>query len=231
MRDSCEIFNGRYLRTPLGTTAPASSLEDKSREKNNGVFQNNPIWVQEKSGQWVIEHSSALNQSIILGSIATMSMGTKDQSFTCWFKMTEAGFVANRYLCRCGGGAANGGYLLQINAATTCYISFNDGTAGNIVKSFTIPTPFDSRYHQIVLTMNRDSLALAYLDGVVSTTAGLDISGKQAFITNGENFYLGFVATSLYGRMSKARVVNRVYNPDEIMRMYINEAPLFGIGV
>lgn len=232
MKDSCDIFRGRYPRTALNGTTPPSSLEDMSRGKNNGVFSADaPVWKQEKSGIWVIEHDNGLNQYATLGTKPTMSMGLGDQSVALWLKMAETGYVGARYFVRCGGNGVRAGYrIFSLSSNTKIYISFSSGLASELQRSYTVANIYDSRYHFFVCTMQRTSNVLMYLDAVLSVET-LNISGENAFITNDENFVLGFSATGMYGRMGGVRVTNRIYTPDEILRMYIAEAPLYGLKV
>jgi hypothetical protein len=230
-KSTSEIFRVKYPRTPFGMAAPATGIADASRSQQNGTFVNSVSWVQEPSGIWVNNFTSGLTDYVSVGTIAKMSMGLGDQSVCLWFKMTETGFVAARYLIVCG--AASGtpgtpGFRIIAASSNSIQIGFCDGTLVRIMPIMSTINFYDSKYHLLSVVFDRNVQGYLYVDGIVSVSP-CDITPQQGNILNELILTIGLVITSMYGRIGGVRVINRVLTPDEINRIYASERSLYGV--
>jgi hypothetical protein len=103
MRTRGLVFESRLYR---GDATPPSSLEDVTREHNNGVFTTAPTWEKQSSGLWALKFVSGSSQFVTLPDIKQL-LGATQATWMAWVR--KDAYVADQTIA--GDYATTAGHL------------------------------------------------------------------------------------------------------------------------
>ncbi|MFA5013100.1 MAG: LamG-like jellyroll fold domain-containing protein [Candidatus Paceibacterota bacterium] len=160
------------------------------------------------------------------GNNASLSMGTKDHTVSIWVKFDNASPpTEEETLIFCGGTvAATEGYWIRRQiGGTGIYFCFNDGSATRANGALSANgTLINNIWYNIVITMDRDSNAQAYINGQKQTGYVVSLSSWQTDIQNTYNFQIGgFGAVyTMAGKIDEVRIFNAITTLSQIQQNY-----------
>jgi prepilin-type N-terminal cleavage/methylation domain-containing protein len=165
------------------------------------------------------------DDSLDFGNKAAFSMGNGDHTVSFWTKIENATSVDYELFIGCSTtGSTSAGYWIFRGAAgsTALSIFFNNGVSGNSANLSDAGTFVPGSWYYVVVTMDRDNLIKAYLNGK-QTNNTFNISAYQGNLQNAITLRVGGMSSTSYrtkGRMDEIRLFNSIPTASQIKEQY-----------
>ena len=159
------------------------------------------------------------------GNNSSLSMGLGDQTIAMWVKFASISASGNKTLIMNGGGDLNPGspgiWMYKMSTISDVRFNFSDGTAGRVSK--TIAYINDTKWHHLIVIIDRDKGVTAYVDGM-SFGITSDITGQKSSVKNIFSTRIGGYSATQHpfnGSIDDVRIYNTVLSSSQIKQNYI----------
>jgi prepilin-type N-terminal cleavage/methylation domain-containing protein len=167
------------------------------------------------------------------GNNASLWMGTNDHTVSLWVKFDNAVAPQEETLFVCilgGSGAGKAGYWLYRYYTDRLYFRFSDGLI-SYINNYMTPTGAvgGNTWYYVVVTMDRDGVAQAYINGQIQTGYSLNISAQTGNLQNSDVLRMGAYSISQYrlaGKIDEPKIYHAITSVSLINEIYysgINE--------
>ncbi len=164
------------------------------------------------SGQCL--HFDGVDDMVDFGSDNSLSMGTKDHALSIWVRFDNDPPLDSETIFYCGAIAeTQPGYWLYRRTTKNLRLWFSDGSAGTLTPYLTNANVINANvWYYVVVTIDRDGVAQAYLNGQIQTGYSADISTKQGNIANYTSLKIGNTGGSyrFSGKIDEPRIYHGV---------------------
>jgi len=167
------------------------------------------------------------NDYIQIATANKLDMGTGDRTIAGWFKFGRSSFSTYETLYFSGagsGGTNQDGIFIYVYNSSSINVAFSDGTATRLIKQFNAnKSLYDGAWHHLAFVFDRDANLNLYVDGVVSSTGGFNISSQKGDVNDIYEKYIGRVISGGYpfsGNMDDLRIYSRALSASEISTLY-----------
>lgn len=190
--------------------------------KNHGVLTGGPIWAgsQSRAGGWGALKLDGTDDYVSLGTATELNI-QGEMVFSCWHKAngdytTNQAFIASSP----DGGAAN--YVVTFGFTANKFEFWNTAAGPNLASVASISDD-EWRFYTAVRSGSSSNWTLdLYINGILdNTTAGLTTNpnGTTADMVALGRFG-GFNGYYVNGYMDDARLYNRSFTANEVLRLY-----------
>jgi hypothetical protein len=196
------VFESRLYR---GEATPPSSLEDVTREHNNGVFTTAPTWEKQSSGLWALKFVSGSSQYVTIPDIKQL-LGAKQATWMAWVRKDAS--VVSQAIASDFSTAGKRRWRFGENNANQWIVYVGDGT--NVVNSDFINSLYTTGWRFVWVRFTGNSatgLETGVDDAVVTPASTTSVAAlgagvlNQTYIGRRETFYasqtLGALAISI----------------------------------
>jgi len=208
-----------------------TTWSDLSRSGNNGTLVNGPTFNSANGGSIVFDGT---NDNCVLGNV--LNMGLNSWTLSCWVKL-NTGSGTMGIVGKSRHNTSNAGRYVIFIASNLIYSLFQPDA--NTFTITTSVTPYvDGKFHNIVLTINRNDFMTLYIDSTsVGTPVG--ISGKTLanLRDSRDYFYVGASGDAtgespdlfLNGNIAQTQIYNRALSASEILQNFNATRARFGV--
>ena len=230
---SSSVSSGLVLNLDAGNTSSYSGSDttwtDLSGNGYNGILTNGPTYSSSNGGSIVFDGA---NDVASFGNVLNMNLSS--WTLSCWVKFND--------------GSAFQGIMGKTSYRSNVgrysfYIEFGNLHAffqPDINYSITTPiAPYlDNKFHNLVMTIDRESMMYFYIDGIsVGTPLNVSSTSSINLNTSTDNFYIGSYGSSnglspfafLNGNVSQASIYNRAISATEVLENYNALQPRFAV--
>lgn len=219
-----------YLDAANKRSYSGSGTEWKDLSGNNysGSLNNGPIYTTDNFGSIVFD---GVDDSCNFGNV--LNIGLSDWTYGCWFKLSNS-LPTQGIFGKTSFRSFAGRYAIYIeNSQLSTLLQ----PAGNNFLITTSITPYnDGNWHQILITIDRDSNMSMYTDGKLINS--INISSASSVNMNSTDIlclgsYVNNIGTTpslpFNGSISTAQIYNRVLTSKEILQNYEAKKGRFGL--
>ena len=227
------VTNGLVLNLDAGNTSSyigsGTSWTDLTSYGNNGTLTNGPVYNAGNGGSIVFD---GINDVVGFGNI--LNIGLNSWTMSCWVKFNGASGVLG-IMGKTSFRSNVGRYSIYIED-NNIYAFFQPLTNNVITTSI---TPYlDNKFHNLVMTIDRTSMAYFYVDGIsVGTPLNVSSTSNINLNTSTDNFYIGSYATNtgqtpdyfFNGNIGQASIYNRALTTAEVIANFNALRTRFGL--
>lgn len=201
---------------------------DLSGNGNNGTLTNGPTFDSNNNGGIVFD---GVDDSCNFGNI--LNIGLNDWTYGCWFKITNP-TPTQGIFGKTSFRSFAGRYAIYIeNSQLAALLQ----PAGNNFLITTNIIPYnDGNWHQISITIDRDSDMIMYIDGVlinsinISSTSSVNMNSTDIMCLGSYVNNSGTTPSlSFNGFISNAQIYNKALTQLEILQNYNATKKRFGL--
>ena len=228
---SAFVTTGLVLNLDAGNTASypgtGTTWTDLSGNGYNGTLTNGPTYSSSNGGNIVFDGT---NDVASFGNI--LNIGLSSWTMSCWVKFNSVSGLAGII-----GKTSYRGYVgrYSINLEGGNLLAFFQPDINYIITTPVAPY-LDNKFHNLVMTINRTSMAYFYVDGIsVGTPLNVSSTSNINLNTSTDNFYIGSYGNGdgqsplyfLNGNVSQASIYNRALTAAEVLQNYNTLRPRF----
>ena len=219
------------LNLDAGNTASypgtGTTWTDLSGNGYNGTLTDGPTYSSSNGGNIVFDGT---NDVASFGNI--LNIGLSSWTMSCWVKFNSVSGLAGII-----GKTSYRGYVgrYSINLEGGNLLAFFQPDINYIITTPVAPY-LDNKFHNLVMTINRTSMAYFYVDGIsVGTPLNVSSTSNINLNTSTDNFYIGSYGNGdgqsplyfLNGNVSQASIYNRALTAAEVLQNYNTLRPRF----
>jgi hypothetical protein len=225
------VTSGLLLNLDAGNTASypgtGTTWTDLSGNGYSGTLTNGPTYSSSNGGTIVFDGT---NDVASFGNI--LNIGLSSWTMSCWVKFNYVSGIAG-IMGKTSYRAYVGRYSFNLEGGNLLAFFQPDN---NYIITTPVAPYLDNKFHNLVMTINRTSMAYFYVDGIsVGTPLNVSSTSNINLNTSTDNFYIGSYGnvngqSPLYflnGNVSQASIYNRALTAAEVLQNYNTLRPRF----
>jgi len=172
------------------------------------------------SGQCL--HFDGVDDVVNCGNNSSLSMGTRDHTISIWARFDNASPpTEEETLIFCGGTVApsDGYWIRRQIGGTGLYFCFNDGSETRLNGLLSANgTLVANNWYNIVVRMDRDASAQAFINGQIQIGYTVGLSSRQGDVQNTYNLQIGGYGASytMAGKIDDVKIYHAVASSSQI---------------
>ncbi|MFA5013154.1 MAG: LamG-like jellyroll fold domain-containing protein [Candidatus Paceibacterota bacterium] len=234
-----QVFANSLRNSLMGDLVSEWKLDGSTNDTWAASFANNGTWSGPTAPNTVATYGTVaecvsgqcmdfdgVDDMVNFGNNASLSMGTKDHTISLWVKFDDA--IASQWetLFACGDaiGNLNGYWLNRHTGEDRLYLYFSNGTTRSTYYLSASGTLTANTWYNIVVTLDRDSVAQAYINGAKQTAYSPSIVAEAGDVQNSMFSRIGAYSAGpqyiLNGKLDEVRIFHAITTISQIEQNY-----------